>query len=141
MTWSVEQRFIDDAQRELGVRFPRVFMARLRKQNGGDVRRDGHTWTFHPVGDTSERRRLSRTSNDIVRETRFARQHPDFPAAAVAIAVGASGPERLVLLPSEEDPGVLAEDVYDWDPAYGLAHVADTVVEFLLSEPEEDEAD
>jgi hypothetical protein len=137
MAWPVEQKYIDDAQRQLGVVFPRNFVARLRKLNGGALTRDGQTWWFHPVWDKSDKRRLSRTSNDIVRETQHARTWPGFPQAGVAIAQG-TGSERLILLPSESDPGQLGEAVYDWDPPRELERVAETVMDLWLNDVDDD---
>ena len=117
MPWPVEQKYIDEAQLALGTRFPPNLVARLRKLNGGEVTIDGQTWWFHPVWDNSDKMRLSRTSNDIVRETKYVRTWPGFPAEAVVIAHGI-GPERLFLLPSEDDPTQLGEEIYDWDPQH-----------------------
>jgi hypothetical protein len=139
-SWPVEQKYIDEAQVALGVRFPRNFVARLRRLNGGWVSRNGETWEFHPVWDRSDRRRLSRTSNDIVRETQFARSWPGFPSDGVAIARGA-GAERLVLLPSEGDPEQLGEQVYEWDPHCELVCIAETVMDLWVNTDDQGEDD
>ena len=128
--WPVEQRFIDEAQLALGVRFPRNLVARLRRSNGGEVTIDGQTWWFHPVWDKSDKKRLTRTSNDIVRETLTARTWPGFPPAAVVIARGL-GAERLVLLPEEDDPNQLGEEVHDWDPE-NLKSIASSVMDLWV---------
>lgn len=140
MPWPVEQKYIDEAQLALGTRFPRNLVARLRKLNGGEVRHEGQTWWFHPVWDKSDKRRLSRTSNDIVRETAYARTLPEFPPGGVVIAKGV-GPERLILLPSEDDPDQLAEEIYDWDPQHheGPEYVAASIMDLWVNTDGESE--
>ncbi len=56
--------------------------------------------------DDSDRKRLSRTANDIVRETEAAREWDEFPADVVAIAGDGSG-DALVLLPG-------SDEIYIW---------------------------
>jgi hypothetical protein len=136
MPWPVAQQYIDEAEAALGVHFPRNFVARMRQINGGEVTINGQTWWLHPFWDKSDRKRLARTSNDIVRETNKARQWAGFPAGGVAIAHGL-GPEQLVLLPSEKDPHELDDTVYDWDPQYELEAIADSAIDlWIKSDPE-----
>ena len=140
MPWPVEQKYIDDAQIALGVRFPRNFVARLRESNGGEVTIDRQTWWFHPVWDKSDKKRLSPTSNDIVRETKYARTLPGFPPSGVVIAHGL-GPERLILLPLEDDPNQLGEAAYDWDPQHHEATecIATTIMDLWVNADDESE--
>jgi hypothetical protein len=114
MPFATEERFIDAAEAKLGVRLPTALRARLLSANGGEVELDDDVWRLHPVFDTSDRKRNTRTANDIVRETASAREWRGFPATAVAIAGNGSG-DFLVLLPSVEDPSTLDERIYVWN--------------------------
>ncbi len=93
----VEERFIVDAERALGVRFPAGYRAWLRRQNGGEVQIDEEWWDLHPVADTSDPRRIGPTWDHVCRQTEQARLLGGFPEAAVAIGDDGSG-DRLVLM-------------------------------------------
>jgi len=122
MPFATEDQFIDAAEAKLGVRLPKALRARLRNTNGGEVEIKDDVWQLYPVFDTSDRKRTTRTANDIVRETTVAREWRGFPPAAVAIAANGSG-DLLVLLPSAQDPSILDERIYVWDHETTKLHV------------------
>jgi len=113
MPFATEERFIRDAEAKLGVRLPQTLRARLLSSNGGEVALDDDVWQLHPVFDTSDHKRSSRTANDVVRETASAREWRGFPPHAVAVGANGAG-DVLVLLPSERDSSGLDERVYVW---------------------------
>ena len=98
MPFPVAEEFIAETERKLGVSFPEAFRARMSRNNGGELSTDDDDWELYPFFDTSDRKRLSRTSNHIVRETTTARQWRGFPPEAIAIAANGSG-DKLVFLP------------------------------------------
>ena len=73
MSFPVDVRFIHEAEGKLGAKFPATFVVRMVKNNGGEVAAVDDSWELHPFLDTSDRKRLARTCNDIVQETRKAR--------------------------------------------------------------------
>ncbi len=93
----VEEPFIADAERALGVRFPASYRAWLQQQNGGEVQVGEDWWDLHPVADTSDPRRIGPTWDHVCRQTEQARLLGGFPDAAVAIGDDGSG-DRLVLM-------------------------------------------
>jgi hypothetical protein len=116
---------IAQTEEALGVAFPFGYLSRLRRDNGGEVLVDGEVWWLFPFRDDSDRKRLARSCNDVVRETKQLREWDGFPAAAVAIAKDGAG-NALVLLPREDQPARLDEAVYDWFHETGeLTRVAD----------------
>lgn len=129
MPFPLDVRFVRDAEAKLGRRLPLGYVARMCRDNGGQVAvgRDG--FSLHPILDTSDRRRLARTCNDIVRETAAARQWPGFPSDALAIGNNGGG-DLLVLLP---DPagGRYADAVYWWDHETGELNPAADAFEEL----------
>jgi hypothetical protein len=98
MPFPVAEQFIVATERKLGVSFPPGFRARMSHNNGGVLSTDQDEWQLHPFLDTSDRKRLSRSCNDIVHETTFARAWRGFPAEAVAIAANGLG-DYLVFVP------------------------------------------
>ena len=128
MPFDVEQRFVEQTEVELGVKFPAAFVARMRASNGGEVvlveEGDEWVWFLYPFFDDLDRRRLRRTCNDIVRETRSAREWSGFPQDGVAIANDGSG-NQLLFLPHGETR-VLRDEVFVWDhETSGVRRVAD----------------
>jgi hypothetical protein len=123
MPWPVELQYVQKAEQDLGVKFPLDFVVELRRMNGGTIVFDGDdAWELHPVWDTSDDKRASRTCNDIVRETRTARAWYGFPQDAVAIADGGDG-DLLVLVPGESAVQ-LSDTVYFWRHETGELEVA-----------------
>ena len=98
MPFPVAELFIAETERKLGVSFPAAFRARMGRNNGGELSSAEDDWELYPFFDTSDRKRLSRTSNDIVRETASAREWRGFPPEAIAIAANGCG-DQLVFLP------------------------------------------
>ena len=120
MPFPVDERFIVETEKKLGVRFPVSFRLKMMEENGGDVITDPDEWQLHPFFDTSDKTRIKRTCNDIVRETASARVWTGFPQTAVAIGSNGSG-DQLILLPSQGTTA-LQEAVFWWDHETGTVH-------------------
>ena len=99
MPFPVAQEFIAETERKLGVSFPEAFRARMSRNNGGELSTDDDDWQLYPFFDTSDLKRIPRTSNHIARETTMARQWRGFPPEAIAVAANGSG-DHLVFLPA-----------------------------------------
>jgi len=120
MPFPVDEKYIQQTEQKLGVRFPVSFRERMMQDNGGEVETPQDTWQVYPFMDTSDKKRIKRTCNDITRETASARQWASFPQEAVAIGANGSG-DQLVLLPSA-DPGILQDAVFWWDHETGAVN-------------------
>lgn len=118
MAFPVEEYFIVETEKKLGVRFPRDYVKKMMKENGGSVKTSPDAWVLYPIFDMSDKKRLKRTCNDVVRETQNARDWPGFPNDAVAIG-GNGGGDQLVLLPDGNSPDALGDDVFWWDHETG----------------------
>ena len=121
MAFPVSEDRIVEAEIILGRRLPEMLRSRLIRNNGGDLVTDDDDWILHPVRDNSDRKRLSRTANDIVTETKAALRWPGFPSESVAIASNGSG-DLLILRPGSDDiffwdhdTGGLTLAAVDWD--------------------------
>ena len=137
MPFPIDIAFVKSTEAKLGVSFPLGFVARMIRDNGGEVRVHGEAWWLHPFLDTTDRTRLKRTCNDIVRETESARRWSGFPSHAVAVADNGTG-DRLVLLPEPDAPQALQNPVFLWDHETGEVHrIADDFLE-LDSEPSDE---
>ena len=95
-------------------------------------------WELHPIFDDSDRKRLKRTCNDIVRETTSAREWHGFPPEAAAIGGNGSG-DRLILLP-DPNSGRFGDAVFWWDHETGeINQVASNFWELEDEEPEDED--
>jgi len=121
MPFPVDENEIKAAEQVLGRRFPMAMRNRLLRSNGGDITTEDDDWILYPVRDATDRKRLSRSCNDVVRETHVAREWCSrFPKDAVAIAANGSG-DLLVLLPGSDEihlwyheTGELSVQTVDW---------------------------
>jgi hypothetical protein len=118
MPFPVDSIFIDRAAQKLGIRLPLGYIAHMQRSNGGEVEATNDRWQLFPIFDDSDKTRIKRTCNDIVRETRIAREWPRFPANGVAIASNGGG-DNLIFLPNESSER-LDDTVYWWDHETGL---------------------
>ena len=108
MPFPVGEDRIEEAEGELGRQLPVALRDRLMRDNGGEIEVDGYPgdnpiWYLHPVWDPSDRRRVARTANHIVRETREAHDTiGDLPAGSIVIADNGTG-DLLLVLADDDD--------------------------------------
>lgn len=121
MPFPVDEKYIIQSEKKLGVRFPKSFRLKMQSDNGGEVVTLPDAWRLYPFFDTSNKKRLKRTSNDVVRETQSARAWVSFPKEAVAIGSNGGG-DQLVFLGTDGD-GALGPAVYWWDHETGAVHM------------------
>lgn len=102
MPFPVAMARIHEAERQLGRNLPMDLRVRLHRMNGGQIKADGDSWELFPVFDAADRKRITRTANHIVRETKAARKWADFPQDAIAIAENGSGDFLILRAGSDE---------------------------------------
>jgi hypothetical protein len=95
--FELDERFIIAAEQKLGASLPYSYRQAMMTSNGGEVLAHNDVWDLYPILDTSDRKRLKRSCNDILHETAFMRDWPGWPENALAIGSN-SGGDRLVLL-------------------------------------------
>ena len=110
MPFDLAERFIIAAEEKLGAPLPHSYRQAMMASNGGQVAACGDVWDLHPILDSSDRKRLSRSCNDILHETGFMRGWRAWPENAVAIAGNGTG-DRLVFL---RENGLYQPNVYMW---------------------------
>jgi len=117
MPFPVDEKWIIEAEKKLGVTLPLMYRQFISKENGGHITINEETWDLYPIWDKSDRKRLKRTCNDIVHETEVCHDCFGFPSRAVAIANNGCG-DQLILLP-EKDSKKLGETIYFWSHETG----------------------
>jgi hypothetical protein len=128
MAFPLDIQFVKRAEAKLGRKLPLGYVARMCRDNGGAVAAGPDYWWLYPLFDDSDRKRLKRTCNDIIRETVLARERPRFPADALAIGHNGGGDHLVFLADPETDR--YGDAVYWWDHETGeLDQVADAFEE------------
>ncbi len=97
-----------------GFIFPIGMKTRLVKDNGGEIELAGECWQLVPFLDATDRKRLARTCNDIIRETASWRDSEGFPKDGFVIAENGTG-NCLFILPDKEGSRHLGEIIYFWN--------------------------
>lgn len=110
MPFDLDESFISAAEQLLGATLPEAYRGTMLKKNGGELEIEDDVWQQYPIADTSDRKRISRTINHIIKETQHLKSWPGFPEEAVAIAGNGSG-DQLVLLKAGASFG---QEIYIW---------------------------
>jgi hypothetical protein len=121
--FELDERFIIAAEQRLGASLPYSYRRAMMTSNGGQVYAYDDVWNLHPILDTSDRKHLKRSCNDILRETEFMRDWPGWPENALAIGENGGG-DRLILLRvnRQYDPTVYVW-LHDTDEVVAVAEV------------------
>ncbi len=129
MPFPLDSKHIIETEQELGVVFPDSFKSKMTIENGGELMTEDNDWQLFPFFDKSDNKRMSRTCNHIVLETKQARAWDNFPDNGIAIASNGSG-DNLILLPLDNDNKKLREEIYLWQHETGdIQEVAKTISE------------
>ena len=130
MPFPISDDFICATEKALGASLPARYRAAMARSNGGEVEVEYDVWQLHPLEDRSDRKRLARTGNHILRETDQARKWPNFPAGAISIASNGTG-DLLVL---RQHGGGLSDTVYLWSHEDGsLTELATSIEEIAVT--------
>jgi len=122
MPFDLAESFITAAESQLGATLPTSYRNSMLRENGGEFEAMEEDWQQYPIADTTDRKRLSRTANHVLKETNQCRGWHRFPEAAIAIAGNGTG-DQLVFM---KRGSAFDSAVYVWSHETGaLAMVAD----------------
>ncbi len=115
MPFPIDEKYIDATESKLGAKLPKSYTDAMRQHNGGKVQTPPDKWRLYPIFDSSDKKRLKRTCNDIVRETKVALNSDTFPKGAIAIGANGGGDQLIFLRTGDTiDP-----QVHWWDHETG----------------------
>ncbi|MES2620009.1 MAG: SMI1/KNR4 family protein, partial [Bacteroidota bacterium] len=86
MPFPVDSKYIFETEQALGVVFPHSYKIKMAQENGGELILEEDEWQLFPFLDKSANKRISRTCNHIIIETKQARSWENFPTNGIAIA-------------------------------------------------------
>ena len=115
MPFPLDERWVVACEDRLGCRLPDTYRVAMMRSNGGTVTIGGDDWTLHPIQDRSDRKRMKRTSADIVYETAAMKGWTDWPGDRLKIAANGYG-DALLLLRTTDGYG---PEVLLWDHETG----------------------
>ncbi len=115
MPFDLDPSFLAAAEAQLGATLPASYGQSMLRENGGEVEGGGDHWVLYPIADKKDRRRLSRTCNHIIQETKRFHGWDRFPAQGLAIAGNGAG-DQLVLL---RQGNAYGPEIYDWSHETG----------------------
>jgi SMI1-KNR4 cell-wall len=117
---------------QIGARLPESYRIAMLAKNGGELTQlHGNslddTWWLYPIEDRTDRKRLSRSTNHVLKETLSCRDWPDFPANSLAIADNGSADQLLF----QQRQAMFDSTVYHWSHETGLITVMASDFAFL----------
>jgi hypothetical protein len=110
MGFPIADEQIAMTEAELGAALPATYRAAMKRNNGGEVETDEDIWFLHPILDNSDRKRISRSANHILRETKVALEWGGYPENGLCIGHNGSGDLLLFL----NKDGKIDDKVYIW---------------------------
>jgi hypothetical protein len=121
MSFDLDEKFIVEVESVLAASLPDSYRLAMMQSNGGELEVDDEEWEQYPILDKTDKKRFSRSCNNIITETESCIVFGCFPDNAVAIAGNGCG-DQLVLL---QEGDVFLDQVYFWRHETGdLALVA-----------------
>ena len=111
MAFDISEEQVAATEAELGRKLPPKYRSMMMTNNGGTAFDDEDQWDIHPIRDTSDRKRLSRSCSHILVETKSSQEWRGFPKDALAIGDNGFG-DVMMLLPSPADPSVYGDRIY-----------------------------
>ena len=122
MPFTLDDKFLLSAEEKLGAKLPDSYRQAMMAANGGEVASGLDDWYLYPIMDSTDRKRLARTCNDVVAESMRLAEWERFPRQALAIANNGEG-DQLLFLRSGDRYGPA---VYCWSHESGeLTKVAE----------------
>ncbi|MFC3151919.1 SMI1/KNR4 family protein [Litoribrevibacter euphylliae] len=102
MPFSLSEEQLVLTENELGCTLPNEYREAMKLDNGGEVQTEEHDWELYPIKDTSDRKRISRTCNHIIKETESCKGFGNFLENALSIAGNGLGDQMVFIKESGE---------------------------------------
>lgn len=110
MPFPIDEEHICILESELGAQLPVCYREFMKADNGGTIKLAEEWWELHPIQDTSDRKRISRTSSHVLVENQSYRQWSN--AAPHTLSIGEDGGgNRLVL---KKSGNTFQPEIYFW---------------------------
>lgn len=101
MPFTLDEIHLKRTEDKLGALLPDSYRRAMMVANGGEVGSNAEDWYLYPIMDSTDKKRLARTCNDVLAETARLAGWERFPRQALAIANNGAG-DQLLLLRSDD---------------------------------------
>ncbi|UUZ50355.1 SMI1/KNR4 family protein [Massilia sp. B-10] len=116
--FNLAEQFVLAAEEALGAILPATYRIAMMAENGGELTVADEDWALIPIRDAADRKRLARSSNDIVTETKSHHDWRGFPEDVVVIAENGGG-DSIVF---RREDAVFNPAPHVWDHETGTLH-------------------
>ncbi len=96
MPFDLSDEQLEATETEIGAKFSESYRRRMMQCNGGKVDAMSDYWILIPFGDTSDRKRLSRTANHVLVDPKSVSGFPSWHENVFAVAKNGTG-DALVM--------------------------------------------
>jgi hypothetical protein len=110
MAFNLDMKFIELLEKELNAILPLEYKDEMAISNGGVIFIDDEDWEIFPIKDTTSKKRLSRTINDITYENKKMAKWKFFSSYYLGIASNGMG-DVLIL---NKDDDNYKNEIYIW---------------------------
>lgn len=132
MAFDISDEQIAATESILGRKLPPIYRSIMSKNNGGTAFTDEDQWDIHPIKDASDRKRLSRSCNHVLIETKSAKEWRGFPSDALAVGGNGFG-DVMILLPSDTDETTFGDRLFVfWHETGSVEPLADDLSAFEI---------
>ncbi|MEG3754018.1 SMI1/KNR4 family protein [Psychromonas arctica] len=97
MAFNLDEKYLFEAEELLKAKLPLEYKNTILKNNGGEIEVDDEIWELYPIFDKADRKRISRTCNHIISETKSCKEFGNFSSDYLAIAGNGCG-DQMVLI-------------------------------------------
>ena len=115
MAFNLDEKYVKEAEEELGAILPLNYKKIMQKSNGGCVIDKEEYWELFPIFDKSTKKRVSRTCNHIVTENKRNIKRAKFPNNILGIGSNACG-DLLVI---KKEKNIYKDEIYTWNHETG----------------------
>ena len=123
MPFNLSEEQLAHAEKEIGLKLPHEYREAMKLDNGGEAFIEEDDWKFYPIKDASDRKRLSRTCNHIISETKSCGGFGNFPENTLAIASNGLGDQMVFI----KESGRFLDEIFLWlHETGGLHKLADS---------------
>jgi hypothetical protein len=119
MPFSVDEKYVQETETALGIKFPAAFRKKMIEENGGELTLPEGVFRLYPVRDNADEARSKATENDIITATKAQKRNYTFPNDGIAFAANASG-DHLVFIKEYYHSDKCKKGVFFWSANIGF---------------------
>jgi SMI1 / KNR4 family (SUKH-1) len=124
MPFPTDEEHICDLEESLGANLPDCYRNFIKTDNGGSIELAADDWELHPIRDTTDRKRISRTANHVLVENKSYSEWTQQVGNTLSIAVNGAG-DRLIL---QKEGNKYLPAVYLWSHETGeVSKIANSI--------------